>query len=151
MQVKNKKRKVLYNHETSTWEDTSKEQPYLMPGTETYEEYQTDLQTHEPFKPDDKWHEQQLQNNVQHKKKLVEKAELQQKPDTGRNKAMLQMRKRVQFDEVKQQAIEAAKETETKKDDEKAARMLPKSLDTLVYDDGVTEDDFLPKALRKYQ
>lgn len=147
---KKKNRKLLHNNDTSTWSNTAKEQPYLMPGTSTYEEYQEDLQMHDPFRPDDDWHEKQEIKNEDHSQILMEKAEEQKYPPVVKLKATREIAKMSQFKEVKRDAIEIAKETEDEKDDSIAEHMRLKDLDNVVYNDGVTVDEFLPKALSKY-
>lgn len=151
---KRKKKQVLYNNDKATWENTAKEQPYLMPGTESYEEYQEDLQMRDPFKPDDEWHNKKEKENAERVVKSTKKYETANKQPNkheGIRNYNRHMAKEAQFQDVKRQAIKNAKKTETEKDDKKVQRAMPKDLDKLVYDNGVTEDEFLPKALKKYQ
>lgn len=142
------KAKTLHNNEKSTWENTSKEQISLMPGTSEYEEYVSDLKMHDPFKPDDSFHEQQEEHNESIP--VVLKDRSGGKNDTTKYKYNRQMQKDAQFKTVKSTLITKAKRTPSKDDDELAERLERKSLEDLVYDDGVDADEFLPKILRKY-
>lgn len=146
-----KKQMGIPNHVKQTWQNTAKEQPYLMPGTCEYEEYQEDLKEHNPFKPDDEVHVALEEKNAEHVPEMRKKEVVPEPRQEGKNNYRRHIMKETQFREVKRQAIKQAKKTETLEDDKKAKRAMPKDLENLVYDNGVTQDDFLPKALRKYQ
>lgn len=57
MARRRRKSKVYYNNETDTWSNDSGEQPYLMPGTESYEAYQASLLEKENQKNGDEFHD----------------------------------------------------------------------------------------------
>lgn len=154
MAKKDKKNKGIMNaavpnHDKQTWENTTKEQPYLMPGTAEYEERVEDLHAHDPFRPDDKWHEKLEEHDQGHRDRISVRNP--KREEEGRRNYRLQTAKKTQFGSVKSAAIEQAKQTPQLDDDEEAKKMKPKSLDSLVYDNGVVPDEFLPKSLRKYQ
>lgn len=145
-----RKRRYGNNNEKATWENTAKEQPYLMPGTAEYVEYQEDLKDHDPFRPNDEWHDKLEQKTEDHSLRLMQKAEEAKRPDVKKRKYTSQIMKEAQFAQVKKAAKSMAEHTETKADDRKAARMDVEDTEDLVYNDGVTSDDYLPKALSKY-
>lgn len=133
------------------WENTDKEQISLAMGSAEYKERVRDLQEVSPDRPDDKFHTEREKNlEVQASDVALRNQKMDERNDTAERKYRNQTSKRVQFDDVKDSAIETAAETETPVDDIKAKRMLPKTLDNIVYDDGVTEDDYLPTVLKKY-
>lgn len=133
------------------WENTDKEQISLAPGSAEYRERQDDLQENSPDKPDDAFHVNlEERNEVQARDVLKENQMHDEQNDTSERKYRNQTAKRTQFKTVKSAAIDAALATETLSDDKKAKRMMPKSLDSIVYNDGVAEDDYLPTALEKY-
>lgn len=148
--ARKKKRQALYNNEKATWENTAKEQPYLMPGTEEYEERQEDLSLHDPFRPDDSWHEKQEEQNEHHGEALREKADEMRRPEESKRKYRQQMSKMVQYEAARKAAAEATLQTQTQADDMAVREMRLKDLHDVVYDDSVTEDEFVPKVLSKY-
>lgn len=145
------KKKVNHNNERSTWENTAKEQPYLMPGTAEYEEYKDDLQEHDPFRPDDAWHSKQEEICENHSENLVKKAEKAIECMPIRQKVIKQRQKTDEINKVRHEINDKCEANATKKDGKKTAKVVPDDLDNLIYDDGVTEDAFLPKALTKYE
>lgn len=147
--ARGKKKKMLFNNERSTRENTAKEQPYLMPGTEPYEEYQSDLQMHDPFKPDDKWHDDLEADNAAHAAELQAQEQVRHGLDKvqGKRNYQKQISKTTQFKKVKAAAISNAALTETLDDDKRASGMRLKDVESLVYDNGVTQDDFEKEAL----
>lgn len=145
------KKRIFHNNEKQTRQNTAKEQPYLMPGTEEYEERQEDLRMHDPFRPDDAWHDKKEQENEEYAERLAVKASEQKERKTSDRKYTWQMGKRDQFLEGKEAAIAQAQLTESLEDDKRAERMLPKGVEDIVYNDGVAEDDYVPAVLRKYE
>lgn len=135
------------------WQNTAKEQPYLMPGTETYEEYESDLQLHDPFRPDDVVHDKLEQHNEDIVEARTEAGwEPHRELNVPRWKARNKMFKATQIGELREQAVEQAALTDDPEDDEKAkSKRLPAGVRELVENDGVSQDEFLPRALLKYQ
>lgn len=121
-----------------------------MPGTAEYEERCEDLQEHDPFRPDDVWHEKEEQENAEHAEELRQKSAENILPE-GRRLYRNYMMKATQAKAAKRLVTDAVERTETLDDDRLAKRALPKELEQLNYDNGVTMDDYLPKALQKYQ
>lgn len=152
MNMAKKKRQVLPNHEKSTRENTAKEQPYLMPGTAEYEEYQSDLKMHDPFRPDDSFHDNLEKVNENHTDAIEQRNDASDGVDTsiGKRSYSKRIMKEVQFSRLKSDAAALADKTETPEDDKKVARAGPDFVEDLVYDDGVTQDEFEPKALSKF-
>lgn len=145
-----KKKKFVHNNDRSTWQNEAKEQPYLMPGTVEYQEYQEDLKMHDPFRPDDEWHNEQEQQNENHSEILMAKAEESQKVDNGKRKYMNYMAKEARFKTAKSVAEKAAAKTESTEDDEKVKRMRFKDTESLAYNDGVTPDDYIQEAVDEF-
>lgn len=67
-----------------------------------------------------------------------------------RRRAYTQRKKEDLDDDATRAATRHAQETATKSDDKAVKRALPKTLENLKYNDGVTEDEYLPKALQNY-
>lgn len=148
--AKKKRRRVNHNNEKATWENTSKEQPYLMPGTSAYDEYTSDLKEHNPFRPDDKWHDEREDDVEEYGEALAKKAAGAINPTTSRRKSILQQQKLGLFRNVKRRAVDMASKTEDTNDDKAAKRMLPDDLEDLIYNDGVAQDDFVPESLTDF-
>lgn len=145
-----KELKYAYNHEKSTHENTAKEQPYLMPGTPEYEEYQRDLKEH--IKQDDEWHDKLEDHNENHSERLQNRNDESDGLDTNQSKREYQkhIAKESQFGKVKADAVSAALLTKTPDDDERARKAKLKDLEDLIYDNGVTQDNFEQQALLEY-
>lgn len=141
---------ALHNNMKDKWVNDAKEQPYLMPGTSEYKERQEDLQMHDPFRPDDAWHDKLEESNEDLQEALMLKADRHKEQSTQKIKTRRQAIKASEFEAVKHAAIAEAAKTDTKEDDKRAAGMRQHDLDSLVYDNGVTEEEYLPKALSKY-
>lgn len=144
------RRRASSNNVKDTWQNTAKEQPYLMPGTSTYEERQEDLQLHDPFRPDDDFHQKLEKENAGHSVELAEKGNKAHEHQGGKHNYQQYIRKEAKFAGVKSAAEDAARRTETVLDDRSVQRMSPDGLENLEYNNGVSEDDYLPKALQKY-
>lgn len=146
-----KKKRRLHNIDKDTWTNTAKEQPYLMPGTDEYEEYQRDLKFNDPFCPDDEMHAELEESNVQKREDREDHINDIISPVTSRRKYINESQKRAQFGTVKADAIRRAKLTDTFVDDKKANNASIDQLDDIVYNDGVTSDDFVEDALPEYE
>lgn len=146
-----KRKKRLHNIDKDTWDNTAKEQPYLMPGTDEYEEYQRDLKSNDPFCPDDEMHVALEESNVQKREDREDHINDIINPVTSRRKYISESQKRAQFGIMKAEAIRKAKLTDTLADDVKAKNASIGQLDDIVYDDGITSDDFVEDALPEYE
>jgi len=144
-----KKVKIQHNNNKSTWENTAKEQIYLAPGSPEYEEYKNDLKEHDPFRSDDAFHNKLEATNSDYRAVLLQKSE-QMQPSASHNKAILQQQKKGQFNAIRHKAQHHAEKTETTDDDQRTRSMQLDDLADIVFDDGVTSDDFSPKVLSKY-
>ncbi len=140
----------MSNNVHDTWQNTAKEQPYLMPGTSAYEERQEDLQLHDPFRPDDVFHDKLERENVEHSRELAEKAGKAHEHQGGTHNYQQYIRKETQYAQAKHTAEDEARRTATQSDDCRVKRMSPEGVENLEYDNGVAEDDYLPRALQKY-
>ena len=136
----------------AVWENTAKEQPYLMPGTPEYEELQEDLKLHDPFRPDDEFHAELEARNEDHPEDLEEgnEARAAENNGGGKHNYEVSIRKHTQFDKLKKEAEAAAVATKTLADDARAHRLTPEQVEAMVYDNGVTESEYVPRAIRKY-
>lgn len=133
------------------WENTDKTQTSLAMGSPEYRERQRDLYQNSAEKPDDKFHlELEGHNEVQASDVSEKNRRRDEQNDTSERKYRNQTAKQVQYNSVKSTAVAMAAATKTPVDDIKAKRMMPKNLESIVYNDGVSEDDYLPSALKKY-
>lgn len=144
--------KVMKHYGTKKNEENdAKEQISLTPGTDAYDSYEAGLQLHNPFAPDDSFHEELESANAEHAKMMDEKRlKSKNRSLTSQQQYRHRMAKEDMFREVKDTAMDMALKTETKEDDKVAAGINRKGLEGLVLDEGVTEDEYLPKALSKY-
>ena len=150
--AKRNKGKAAYgnNNEKQTWQDESKEQISLAMGTPEYREYQEDLMEHDPFRPNDEWHEELEQSYDELVDDRREQSEEHLAPDVKRRKYSAQLKKTLLFEDVKRKAMQAAQQTETLADDKEAAKLDVEDTEGLVYNDGVTGEDYVNKTLAKY-
>lgn len=148
---RSRKRGARFNNEKSTWENTAKEQPYLMPGTETYEEYEHDLKEHDPFRPDDEFHKNEEEEIVETVTTRRETSNAMIEPTTAQKKALLQRRKR----DVLNERSKEAKATPSKADDAAVANAKRQT----IYNDGIMAEQvdewqelaaYLPSSFDKY-
>lgn len=144
------RKKYKPNNDKATWENTAKEQPYLMPGTVEYQEYQDDLMTHDPFKPDDEWHEDREDENEDYRPAMTEKFQSNNGAPVPQRKHMNLIAKQAMFNVAKSTAVEKASRTKSKKDDKIAAGMDLGDVESLTYNDGVTPDDYVEEVLEEY-
>lgn len=132
-------------------ENDAKEQISLTPGTDAYDSYEDGLQLHNPFLSDDSFHDELESANAEHAKMMDEKRlRSKNRSLTSQQQYRHRMAKEDMFREVKDTAMDMALKTETKEDDKVAAGINRKGLEGLVLDEGVSEDEYLPKALSKY-
>lgn len=68
--------KVYYNSDTDTWSNDSHEQPYLMPGTESYKAMQEVQDKQEEKRKGDDFHEDLENSNEQLREEQLSKSEL---------------------------------------------------------------------------
>ena len=136
---------------TNDNDNDSREQPYLMPGAPAYEQRQEDLQMHDPFRPDDEWHNEREVMNQSHASLMQKKHEKSKgNSPTGNLQYRHRMAKEDQYKEVKHEAMDLALTTETKEDDKIAESINRRGLEDLVFDEGISEDEYVPAAIKKY-
>lgn len=141
----------LKGNRRDTHQNTDKEQFSLAMGSEEYQARQKDLFENSTKKEDDAFHEKlEDSNEVQAKDVRDRRQKSDEQNDVAERKYRLEEKKRTEFKDAKRQAQRFASKTETKEDDKAARRMSPKGLENIVYDDGLSEDDYLPSALSKY-
>jgi len=161
-----------------TWDNDAKAQASLEMGSSEYKEYAHDAQmnsatqqgdvsasdmTHiDDHAQRDEIHEKAVSHvetfasrdkNESHAHGLTARNDRSQATNQQklmRAKAYAHIKKNDLEAEAMREAMKHAAETPTLEDDKLVQRRLPKTLETIKYDDGITEDDFLPKALKKY-
>lgn len=121
------------------WEDDTKNQTSLLPGSEGYEDYIADLEENAVDRPDDEMHMKLEAYNEQLAEQLAEKASMDMNPDRTR-KIAWQQGKRSQMARIQSEMSIRAKQTETTLDDA-ILEKLERS-DSLIYDDSVTPDAY---------
>lgn len=134
------KRKVLRNNGPSTWQNTDREQPYLMPGTAEYEERVADLKEHSPAAPDDEFHEALEERNEDVPEDM--KARQPQEDNYGKERRYRERVKEGMYESVSERLQREAAMTETTADDELAAALRPKDLKDYTTDPTVLPDDY---------
>lgn len=147
-----KKNVKLDTSGSDTHQNTAKEQPYLMPGTSEYRERCEDLQMHDPFKPDDEFHKKLEEHNENHTENIAVKNKSSDSfgKNMGKRGYAHRMAKLSEAKSVMSAAMSRAERTESKDDDNRVKRRGDDLMEKLSYDEGVTDDEMLPKALRKF-
>lgn len=121
------------------WEDDTKNQTSLLPGSEGYEDYIEDLEENAADRPDDEMHMKLEAYNEQLAEQLAEKASMDMNPDRTR-KIAWQQGKRSQMARIQSEMSIRAKQTETTLDDALLEKL--ERSDSLIYDDSVTPDSY---------
>lgn len=143
-----RRKKARPNNMQDTWQNTAKEQPYLMPGTAEYEERIEDLKMHDPFRPDDEFHQELEERNED----LPQDIALRQ-PKKDNVMAERKLRERVKdsmYDSIAEKLQNEAAKTETMVDDERVAKLRQKDLEGYVSDNTVLPDDYTGTVMDKY-
>lgn len=135
-----KRRKGNFNNIKDTRTNTAKEQPYLMPGTDEYEEYVRDLKDHDPFRPDDEFHQEMDDYNEQLPQRLLEKSQNNEDDDGKKQKARREMEKRAVHLTARAKVIREAMMTPGISDDI-LARMITDD-NPVLHDDSVDADGY---------
>lgn len=160
-----------------TWVADDKTQMSLTPGSSEYVEYLHDTRLHSNTVNSDVQFSEMKDMTEEHRKEIHDKAvghvetfarrdeneayakgiqmtndrkQARDKATLMRNKSYALIKKTELDDDAMRMAMKHAEETQTPEDDKKVKRALPKTLENIKYDDGVTEDDYLPTALQKY-
>lgn len=134
-----RRRGFLFNNDKDTWFNDAKNQSSLALGSEEYLEYIDDLEENHPSKEDDVMHAELEEYNEDLMDKLAEKA-TQPEDTTTKKKLRWQMAKMAEAKRVHAQATRLALSTDSP-DDDARLKGLEKS-DGLIYDDGVTPDNY---------
>lgn len=161
----------------STWQDDSHEQISLAMGSEEYKEFLHDnkmddktdysevnrfdrtktqkdrIQDRHDKATDHDEHERERSFNEAHPvimRQVGDGYQKKAKDKLYQRKAYAHIKKEDQDKKTTNRAMKEAEKTETEADDKTIKRNMPKTLENLKYNDGVTEDDYMPKALRKY-
>lgn len=132
------RRRVSVNTEKSTWENTAKEQPYLMPGTEEYEERVRDLQSHK--QQDDAFHDKLEQHN---ESLPVVLSDRQTKKDVeGTNRRWRERVKEGMYASISEKLQREAAMTETLADDKMVASLKASDFEGYTSDPTVFPDEY---------
>lgn len=140
-------RRVSANNEKSTWENTAKEQPYLMPGTEEYEERVRDLQSHNP-EQDDEFHEKLEAHNESVPVVLKERSTV--KDVEGTNRRWRERVKEGMYETVSERLQREAAMTETPDDDRMVASLKKSDFEDYTSDPTVFPDDYEAAVLKDF-
>lgn len=141
----------LRGNRKDTNENSDKEQISLAMGSQEYKERQKDLFENSARKEDDAFHvELEQRNELQASDKQAVVDKQREKTAVSVRKYRLEQKKRSEFKDIKHRGAQLASLTETKRDDRAVARMTPKGLEDIVYNEGVSEDEYLPSALSRY-
>lgn len=94
----------------------------------------------------------ELNEKIPEMLRLVKSRETQKRMSPTQRKVSHEILKMSVQDEIEKQGRKQALETETKEDDDKIKRRLPKLLKSQVYNEGVSYDDFYPgkNTIEKY-
>lgn len=137
----NRKTRVYYNSDTDTWSNDTHEQPYLMPGTQSYEAYQEQQLKDDPNQPDDEFHKNLEEDNEDYREEQVqEDKEFEKKSEVTRRKYRRYMSK-----EVQRKAAEKIIEDGLERD------IPTRDFSDELYDDGVSGDKFVHEAAVDYK
>lgn len=141
MARRKKKTRVYYNSDTDTWSNDAMEQPYLMPGTQSYEAYQEQQAKDSPDNPDDDFHAALEDANEEYREEQVEEDEaLEKATRESKRKYRRYMSKEVQRKKA-EKIIE-----------EGLGRDIPsRDFSDELYDDGVSGDKFIHEAAVDYK
>ena len=123
-------------------------------GSEEYQEYVDDQFENSPEAPDDIDHVILEKHNVRDlNAESREDKQKYEKTETARRGYRNREFKETQMGSIRERAIKGAAQTESKVDDVRA-RNLPKGLDDVLYNDGVTADEYddilIHSAIGKY-
>lgn len=146
--------KTQFNNTKQTHQNTGKEQLSLDQGSAEFREYEEDLEEINPLKPNDKEYEALKKHNSEHDDKMAVKAERASRSEVNADKRSyrLRMNKEGQFGAMKNTVMSEAAKTPDKRDDVIAKRIqeADEIVESLVYDNGVSEEGYVPKAISKY-
>ena len=136
-----RKSRVYYNSDTDTWSNDANEQPYLMPGTQSYEAYVEQQKESSPSKPDDEFHQELEMDNEDYREEQVnEDKSFEKESQDMRRKSRRYMSK-----EVKRKEAEKIIE-------EGLGRDIPtREFSDELYDDGVSADKFIHESAVDYK
>ena len=139
----------------STWDNDAKEQISLEQGSAEYREYEDDLREVNPFQPDDEFHAKLEARNAVHDDILAVKAfnTSRIQTDAAHTNERRRMYKETRIAQMKDAVVKAAAVTPGTADDKRAARINEDSAfyeSNIEYDNGVSEDGYIPQSLAKY-
>lgn len=131
--------RVEHNNVKDTWDNDSRNQTSLDLGTAEYEEYVKDHQENAPSKPDDQMHVELEARNAEYPESLTD--DLPDSADVIKQKRIQwQMAKRAMDKRIHASLVSRAKQSPTLEDDAKL-KLMEKD-DHLIYDEGVTPDNY---------
>lgn len=150
----NKRGKVYYKSDTDTWSNDAMEQPYLMPGTESYKAMQSQNEEKKELKKGDEFHDElEFQNETLRKRQLDKSKMIDEAFNVGSRKfRKVRAKKRVQ--DQTERIIEdgIGKNVDIKGgiagDIALGCSGVSKKL---VYDDGVNPEEYQTQVIRSYE
>lgn len=138
---KKRKEKVYYNSDTDTWSNGTMEQPYLMPGTASYEAYQEKNQEQLAKKQGDAFHEELELHNEGIRDDQLEKSKLIDDAFHIGNRKFRRQRSKERLNSDVEKIIEDGLGHQTNK----------VKRNKKVYDDGINDEQYAKKVVRDYK
>lgn len=149
-----RKEKVYYNSDTDTWSNGAMEQPYLMPGTASYEAMQEANQIQMEKKQGDEFHEELEEHNEKVRSRLIAKGKaVKDAFDTSQQKFKNQRAKERMNDEI-EDILEDGLGKDVNVDGGLAGAFnipLVKTCDDELYDDSITPGEYKKAVIRDYE
>lgn len=136
-----RKEKVYYNSDTDTWSNDSNEQPYLMPGTASYEAYQAKNQEQLEKKIGDDFHHELEAHNESIRDEQLEKSKLIDDAFHVGNRKFRRQRSKERLNSDVEKII----------DDGLGHGAAKIKHNENVYDDGVNDKQYAKKVVRDYK
>lgn len=149
-----RKEKVYYNSDTDTWSNGTMEQPYLMPGTASYEAMQEANQLQLEKKQGDEFHEQLEEYNEELRgEQLEEGQKVIDAFNASQQKFKNQRRKARMNDEI-EDILEDGLGKDVNVDGGIAGSFnipLTNNCKDAMYNDGITDDQYKKTVIREYK
>lgn len=129
----------LINNRKDTWDNDSRTENHLLPGSPGYDAYVEDLQEEHPSQPDDEMHEVLEDYNESWLEKMLAQTDAIPDP-VERRKARLRIQKRILSEKVYERALLAAEKTDTLLDDARVRDV--RKYDRFLDDVAVSPEDY---------
>ena len=154
MARRKRREKVYYNSDTDTWSNDSHEQPYLMPGTESYKAMQEVQEKQENKKKGDEFHEQlEIENESLREDQLSKSELLNEAYNVGNRKFRRRRSKERQNKKIEKIIEQGLGQDVDIKGGTSAAFNAPtaKSCNDELYNDSISEKDYKKEVIKDYK